>query len=329
MTQNIPYKFNPMPVYHLNGGSIEPPEPPFDPTTPLSFTGKAATNAVQLSAVGSPDAIELSYSKNNGTWTTYSIGDIIEMTVGDTVAFSGTNDHFSKSYRNKYQFKMTGTIEAKGNIQSLMNFSDSCTDYCYAHMFVNCTSLTEAPTLPATTLNTDCYNEMFNGCTSLTSAPQLPATTLCANCYNSMFQGCSNLSSAPQLPATTLANSCYRWMFYDCSSLSSAPQLPATTLAQFCYESMFEGCSNLSSAPQLPATTLTYGCYYYMFYGCSKLSSINVSFTNWNVNYATTNWVYGVQTTAGTFTCPTALGTDSTITRGTSNCPTNWTVINK
>ena len=36
---------------------------------------------------------------------------------------------------------------------------------------------------------------MFNGCTSLTTAPSLPATTLVGNCYNNMFNGCSNLSS--------------------------------------------------------------------------------------------------------------------------------------
>ena len=33
----------------------------------------------------------------------------------------------------------------------------------------------------------NCYNSMFNGCTSLTQAPALPATTLADECYNSMF----------------------------------------------------------------------------------------------------------------------------------------------
>lgn len=30
---------------------------------------------------------------------------------------------------------MTGSIEASGNIQSLINFSDSVTDFCYSYMF--------------------------------------------------------------------------------------------------------------------------------------------------------------------------------------------------
>ena len=45
-------------------------------------------------------------------------------------------------------------------------------------MFENCTSLTTAPTLPATTLALACYVGMFKGCSSLTTTPSLPATTL-------------------------------------------------------------------------------------------------------------------------------------------------------
>ena len=60
-------------------------------------------------------------------------------------------------------------------------------------MFRNCTSLTHAPELPATTLANYCYSYMFNGCTSLTQAPELPATTLGVNCYYYMFSGCTSL----------------------------------------------------------------------------------------------------------------------------------------
>ena len=64
-----------------------------------------------------------------------------------------------------------------------------------------------------------CYNSMFQGCTSLTAAPSLPATTLANNCYNSMFQGCTSLTTVPSLPATTLANNCYNSMFYLCTKI--------------------------------------------------------------------------------------------------------------
>lgn len=66
-------------------------------------------------------------------------------------------------------------------------------DHCYDGMFANCTSLTEAPTLPATTLAADCYSYMFAGCTSLIKIPALPATTLAKSCYFYMFEGCTSL----------------------------------------------------------------------------------------------------------------------------------------
>ena len=60
-------------------------------------------------------------------------------------------------------------------------------------MFQGCTSLTTAPSLPATTLANYCYSNMFSGCTSLTTAPSLPATTLANGCYSNMFKGCAKL----------------------------------------------------------------------------------------------------------------------------------------
>jgi hypothetical protein len=87
-------------------------------------------------------------------------------------------------------------------------------------MFGDCTSLTTAPKLPATTLSVGCYSDMFYGCTSLTTAPELPATTLATQCYNYMFYGCTSLTTAPELPATTLVTQCYNYMFYGCTSLN-------------------------------------------------------------------------------------------------------------
>ena len=87
---------------------------------------------------------------------------------------------------------------------------------------------------------------MFQGCTSLVNAPTLPATTLADYCYQSMFYNCTSLVNAPALPATTLTQSCYSNMFYRCTSLVNAPELPATTLAAQCYSYMFQGCSKLN-----------------------------------------------------------------------------------
>lgn len=119
---------------------------------------------------------------------------------------------------------MTGQIAASGNIQTLLKADGSRTDvpaYCYRRMFYGCTSLTTAPTLPATTLSTNCYVGMFELCSSLTTAPELPATTLFWGCYSSMFVKCTALTSAPDLPATTLDKYCYDSMFRSCTHISS------------------------------------------------------------------------------------------------------------
>ena len=91
-----------------------------------------------------------------------------------------------------------------------------------------------------------CYSNMFRGCSSLTQAPELPSTTLAAGCYSYMFRGCTSLTQAPELTATTLDYGCYQSMFQNCESLTQAPELPATTLADNCYSQMFNGCTELN-----------------------------------------------------------------------------------
>jgi hypothetical protein len=143
---------------------------------------------------------------------------------------------------------------------------------CYSNMFEGCTSLVTAPNLPATTLARSCYYEMFKNCSKLTQAPNLSATTLIRSCYYGMFRGCKSLVTAPALLATTLTDYCYGSMFYDCTSLVSVPSiLPATTLATYCYEYMFSGCTSLVSAPAIPATKLAERCCQYMFRSCTSL----------------------------------------------------------
>jgi hypothetical protein len=61
-------------------------------------------------------------------------------------------------------------------------------------MFTNCSGLTVAPELPATTLINSCYEGMFENCIDLTVAPELPATKIVAYAYYNMFNGCTSLN---------------------------------------------------------------------------------------------------------------------------------------
>lgn len=162
----------------------------------IVFNGTVTrSNKIQLKAVGTPDPITILYKKNNDNWTNYTINDEIELIGKETISFSGNNTTFSKDSNNYYQFTMIGAMTADGSIQSLVNDSDSCTNYCYINLFADCTNLLIAPALPASTLAPSCYYNMFKGCTSLTDAPLLPATTLADSCYANMFSGCTNLNS--------------------------------------------------------------------------------------------------------------------------------------
>ena len=250
----------------------------------------------------------LEYSTDASAWSTWDgTTTLSSATSGsDNVLYlRGTGNTVITGGNSNYKWVLTGSdISCIGNIENLLDYAtvesgvhptmaascyepmfNGCTSLtqapalpattlaegCYASMFSGCTSLTQAPALPATTLADYCYYDMFNGCTSLTQAPALPATTLASSCYMQMFSGCTSLTQAPDLPATTLEISCYMQMFYDCTSLTQAPALPATTLAYYCYAVMFNGCTSLTQAPALPATTLASSCYYGMFNGCTSL----------------------------------------------------------
>ena len=224
----------------------------------------------------------LEYSTDISTWSTWDGTSTLSSAASgnDNVLYlRGTGNTVITGNDMTYKWVLTGSdIKCIGNIENLLDYATvqsgnhpTMADYCYNSMFQGCTSLTHAPTLPATTLANGCYQRMFQGCTSLTQAPALPATTLADSCYYVMFYGCTSLTNAPALPATTLANSCYDSMFEDCTALTQASALPATTLATYCYDSMFRGCTSLTQAPALPATMLAEGCYEYMFEDCTSL----------------------------------------------------------
>lgn len=195
---------------------------------------------------------------NNGVWTTWDGTTTLssEQYYDNYVLYlrgTGNTVITGDSDSGSYKWVLTGSdISCIGNIETLLDYATveagnhpTMGDYCYFAMFFGCTSLIQAPELPATTLASYCYMGMFFGCTSLTQAPALPATTLASYCYTGMFQGCTSLTQAPSLPATTLESNCYNGMFHSCTSLTKTPVLPATNLTTDCYSYMFKGCTKL------------------------------------------------------------------------------------
>ena len=224
----------------------------------------------------------IEYFASDETWTIWDGTSLLSAVAngGEYVLYLRGTGNTVITHGSGFLF-LGSNISCIGNIETLLDYATAesgghpvMAEGCYRGMFSNCTSLTRAPELPATTLASECYNFMFSGCTNLIRAPELPATTLASYCYQGMFSGCTSLTQAPELSATTLASECYYMMFKDCTSLTQVSELPATTLANGCYYMMFSGCTSLTRAPTLPATTLASECYYRMFEDCTGLTQV-------------------------------------------------------
>ena len=331
------------------------------PTPYITFTANGEQKFM-MTAQNGYEISGLEYSVNNGKWENVVANE--EVTFGGTngnLRLRGININGTASEWSTYS-TITFTdnnvnVACTGDIRTLQDwriynivetnnakfcslFKDcsvltsapelpatTLANECYHCMFSGCTSLTSAPKLPATTLADYCYSIMFSGCASLTSAPKLPAKKLADKCYYNMFFGCTSLTAAPDLPATTLENNCYADMFCGCTSLTSAPKLPAKELADYCYYEMFNSCTSLTSAPELTATELAEACYCSMFYGCENLSSVTMlapSDKIKNTSSSFNGWLNKAGTKATTRTLKVMDADAYTALEGKGYLPDNW-----
>lgn len=267
----------------------------------------------------------LSYKKNSDAWTTYNAYDVIQLSNGDKVSFSGTASAIKPEGQNALTGFATGgngSLEVYGNPHSVIGWGDLSAS-CFAGMFASfCQNIKHASNLV------------------------LSATTLVKSCYNNMFMNCKSLEDMPQLPATNLADKCYYYMFDACSSLVTSPNLPATILNYGCYTSMFQGCKSITEAtisattfaspspPTVPGDVI--GCCASLFQNCSSLTSVTVNFTSWpdltgvNMYQTLSNWLFSENFPIGEFHKPTELPEEySTSNNLFSKIPQGWTVINK
>ena len=310
-------------ITEINPDPSEPEKPEidtFDPNVPFCIENVGDVPAevgLYNNSTGMQVRTNCKISYDLETWQNYSlalainpkdslIGKITLANKGDRVYIkadlTGTSNNINYTHLTVLNESANTKIRARGNIASInkgvndLYKTDYLTvaTYCYRSMFKDCTSLTQAPELPATTLGNNCYESMFNGCTSLAKATGSLATTLADYCCYSMFYGCTSLTQAPELPATTLKVSCYTYMFYGCTSLKRAPELPAVTLTSMCYNNMFANCANLNYI---------------------KCLATNISAAD-----CTTNWVNSIAY-IGDFYTPASTNWPS----GNHGIPTGWT----
>ena len=281
------------------GGGSTPPETPTDSIlfySPNEFSMGVYNKTKNWNGT-------LYYSTDHNTWTEWTgTADIQSALNGNwhTIYLKGLENSYITGNSQERRFVLYGSfIKCVGNLINLLNKSGTpnysmCFNYLfskngnidfdvelpasiienggsYFYMFSECTSLTKAPALPATTLAGSCYSHMFNGCVSLKNPPALLATTLTTQCYSHMFNDCTSLTSAPELSATTIPANAYQFMFAGCASLKKCPKLPAINISASSYQDMFNGCKSLEQLPELPTAALVTSCYRNMFSGCTKI----------------------------------------------------------
>jgi hypothetical protein len=75
-------------------------------------------------------------------------------------------------------------------------------------MFSNCTSLTTAPVLPATTLEDSCYEYMFEGCTKLNYIKAMFKTTPSTDYMQNWVKNVASSGTFVKNSAATWTSSC-------------------------------------------------------------------------------------------------------------------------
>lgn len=131
---------------------------------PISFSSYLTFSSPEIFSisVASPgwDGI-MYYSSDTVTWNEWDGSEI----SGATLYLRGMGNTKVTGLSDSYIWNLSGSdIDCEGNIETLLDYiiveageHPTMIDYCYANMFYNCTSLTTAPELPATTLADYCY----------------------------------------------------------------------------------------------------------------------------------------------------------------------------
>lgn len=166
---------------------------------PFFFTATQWDGTVTLNKTWNPTAVTLETSTDWTNWSTYKFWTSKRVPYLTRLYFRNTSETdtwFIIDSSNYYRFSMTWNISANWDIGFLLNKNSTKTlsnQYCFSGLFLNCTSLTTAPELPATNLKRGCYQQMFFLCSNLSTLPLLPALTLSNECYQSMFFWCSKI----------------------------------------------------------------------------------------------------------------------------------------
>ena len=195
---------------------------PNDLDTALEFS---SANPFSISAPKNWDG-KLEYT-NGSEWKTW---DGSEITSGENgsdhcIYLRGTgNSKITGIVFSFAKWHISGTnIACNGDIDCLLDYSTvkggnrpAMANNCYSSMFYGCTSLTAAPSLPATTLANYCYSSMFYGCI------KIKLSTTASGTYTKSYR-------IPKSGTGTTASSALNYMFANTGgTFTGTPELNTT-----------------------------------------------------------------------------------------------------
>lgn len=143
----------------------------------LTFTAIDEVSTIKLYPHGNPLIVNLQYSKDGVTWTTFVNGNefnVITLDIGEYVYIRGNNARFSLSSNDFYNFVITGKVAASGNITSLLNenaedIDDLTESWIFVSLFSGCSQLITSPTFNIKKISgSNCLSRLFNNCVNLT-----------------------------------------------------------------------------------------------------------------------------------------------------------------
>lgn len=195
---------------------------------------------------------------------------------------SQLQQYFENAYSG-YHFVLHGgnMVSFKGNMQSLLNYSDTCYKYCFTNLFGQDMFLQAIDQLylPAQNLQECCYSQMFYQCCELKySVKCLPAKEINSSyCYGDMFGWCTILNTVPKIQVQFINQDAYgtfTYMFESCQFLSDASniQIKPQYLPSDSCSFMFQDCYNLVYGPKILSTELAWFACGSMFFNCIYLS---------------------------------------------------------
>lgn len=264
----------------------------------------------------------LYYSNDKTNWSLLSNETIIEMEESEKIYFKagplgnvGINQDEASEY-NGFSLNY-GTFSCGGDISTLQNENGNVDPYTVG------TSFQFARIFQA--------QSNLVSCSNLILPTKIYDTYLHYGFYQSGIQDFPDFSHITHIDYNSLG-SCFRATpatgAVDFSSVLLYDNTSGNT-NQYGFNHCFRQ-SGVTSA-KFSSAIPSYGVFNSAFLDCSNLSSIEVGWTSWGGEGSAAgtynSWVNRVSST-GTFKCPTALGTNETIERGTVRCPANWTVIN-